>query len=343
VNLSIKRLDILKLFPEAIVSGDSPIDHIKGLANLKDAQEGDLSFLGNPKYKSQVKDCKATIILLPAEYQGTPSSHQIYLKVSSPSLGLAKICEFIDQKISPPIKPGVHPTAFVETDATISPSATIGAFSYVGNEANVGPHARIGTHCHIGAHAEIGESSILYPGVKLLARCKIGKMVVLNAGVVIGSEGFGFDQDGEEHKKIPHIGLVVVEDGVEIGANTCIDRARFEATRIGIGSKLDNLVQIGHNVQIGKHCLIVSQVGISGSVIMEDDVVVGGQAGFAGHLRIGKGAKIAGQAGITKDVKPGEFLKGNPALPFQTAQRIAILQRKLPDLFNRFAEEKPKE
>ena len=153
-------------------------------------------------------------------------------------------------------------------------------------------------------------------------------MVVLNAGVVVGSEGFGFDQDGE-HKKIPHIGLVVIEDGVEIGANTCIDRARFEATRIGIGSKLDNLVQIGHNVQIGKHCLIVSQVGISGSVIMEDDVVVGGQAGFAGHLRIGKGAKIAGQAGITKGVKPGEFLKGNPALPFQTAQKNCYFTKKI--------------
>jgi len=343
MNLSINTLDILNLFPEAVVSGETPIDHINGLANLKDAKEGDLSFLGNPKYKSQVKDCKASIILLPTEYQGTPSMLQIYLKVPNPSLGLAKICEFIDQKMSPPIKPGVHPSAFVETDAIISPSASVGAFSYVGNEANIGPHATIGTHCHVGAHAEIGESSILYPGVKLLARCKIGKMVVLNAGVVIGSEGFGFDQDGEEHKKIPHLGLVVVEDGVEIGANTCIDRARFEATRIGIGSKLDNLVQIGHNVQIGKHCLIVSQVGISGSVIMEDDVVVGGQAGFAGHLRIGKGAKIAGQSGITKDVKPGEFLKGNPALPFQTAQRIAILQRKLPDLFNRFAEEKPKE
>ncbi len=343
MNLSIQISDILNLFPEAIVSGNCSIDLIQGLANLKDAREGDLSFLGNLKYKSQVKDCKASIILLPTDYLGSPSIHQVYLKVPNPSLGLARICEFIDQKISTPVKPGVHPTAFVEADATISPSATIGAFSYVGNKANIGPYAKIGTHCHIGSHTEIGENSLLYPGVKLLVRCKIGKMVVLNAGVVVGSEGFGFDQDGEEHKKIPHLGLVVIEDRVEIGANTCIDRARFEETRIGTGTKLDNLVQIGHNVKIGKNCLIVSQVGISGSVVMEDDVVVGGQAGFAGHLKIGKGAKIAGQAGITKDVKPGEFLKGNPALPFQTAQRIAILQRKLPDLFNRFAQEKAKE
>jgi len=130
---------------------------------------------------------------------------------------------------------------------------------------------------------------------------------------------------------------------VEIGANTCIDRARFDETRIGKGTKIDNLVQVGHNVQIGKNCLIVAQVGISGSVVIEDDVIVGGQAGFAGHLRVGKGAKIAGQSGITKSVEPGAFLKGNPALPFQLAQRISVLQRKLPDLFNRFAQENSKD
>jgi UDP-3-O-[3-hydroxymyristoyl] glucosamine N-acyltransferase len=136
--------------------------------------------------------------------------------------------------------------------------------------------------------------------------------------------------------KTPHLGIVVVEEEVEIGANTCIDRARFDETRIGSGSKIDNLVQIGHNVTIGKNCLIVAQVGISGSVQFENNVIVGGQAGFAGHLKIGEGAKIAGQSGITKNVEPGEFLKGNPALPFHLAQRISVLQKKLPDLFNRF-------
>ena len=156
---------------------------------------------------------------------------------------------------------------------------------------------------------------------------------------MIGSEGYGFEQIGEEHVKIPHLGIVIVEDDVEIGANTCVDRARFEESKIGKGSKIDNLVQIGHNVKIGKDCLIVAQVGVSGSVQIDDQVIVGGQAGFAGHLKIGKGAKIAGQAGITKDVEPGSYLKGNPALPVQLAHRISVLQRKLPELFNRFAEE----
>ena len=256
---------------------------------------------------------------------------------------MAQVCELLEGKLYPVPAPGIHPTAFLEESASVHHSSSIGAFSYVGHESIIGPNCTINTHCHIGMGSTIGEGSVFYPGVKLLARCQIGKQVILNAGVVVGSEGYGFDQGDGSHQKIPHLGKVVIEDNVEVGANTCIDRARFEETTVGQGTKLDNLVQVGHNVKIGKNCLIVAQVGVSGSVVMEDEVIVGGQAGFAGHLRIGKGAKIAGQAGITKNVKPGEFLKGNPALPFHLAQRISVLQRKLPDLFNRFAQEKSKE
>lgn len=343
MNLSVKVTDILGLFPDAEVSGFCDIEEIKGIANLRDAGTGDLSFLGNAKYKTQVKNCQASIILLPQEYAEEPSSSQLFIRVANPSRGLAQICQLLEAKLHPPVRPGIHPTAFVEANATIEPSASIGAFTYIGERAKIGLNCNVGTHCHVGANSIIGEGCILHPGVKLLSRCEIGRQVVLNAGVVIGSEGYGFDQSEEGHQKIPHLGRVFIEDGVEIGANTCIDRARFEETKIGKGSKLDNLVQVGHNVRIGQNCLIVAQVGISGSVTMEDNVVVGGQAGFAGHLTIGKGAKIAGQAGITKNVEPGAFLKGNPALPFHLAQRIAILQRKLPDLFNRFAQEKTKE
>ena len=343
MNLSVKVSDILKLFPDADISGSCLIEEIRGIANLRDAGSGDLSFLGNAKYKSHVKNCEASIILLPQEYTEEPSPHQLFVRVTNPSRGLAQICELIESKLHPPVKPGVHPTAFVEANAIVDESASIGAFTYIGEGAKIGPGCKLSTHCHVGSGSILGQSCMLYPGVKLLSSCEIGNHVVLNAGVVIGAEGYGFDQSEEGHHKIPHIGRVVVEDGVEIGANTCIDRARFEETKIGKGSKLDNLVQVGHNVRIGENCLIVAQVGISGSVNMDDNVIVGGQAGFAGHLNVGKGAKIAGQAGITKDVEPGAFLKGNPALPFHLAQRIAILQRKLPDLFNRFAQEKPKE
>jgi UDP-3-O-[3-hydroxymyristoyl] glucosamine N-acyltransferase len=339
VNLSLKVSDILELFPDADIIGIPVELTIKGIASLQKAKTGDLSFLGNKKYKGQVASSQASLILVPTDFSGTPLDNQFYLKLLNPSDGLAKICRLIEEKLPSPFNEGVHSTAFIESTAKVHSSASIGAFTYVGNGVEIGPHCRLNSHCHIGTGSVIKENCILHPGVKLLARCELGSNVILNAGVVIGSEGYGFEQSEAGHEKIPHLGRVIVEDDVEIGANTCIDRARFEITTIGQGSKIDNLVQIGHNVRIGNNCLIVAQVGISGSVTLQDDVIVGGQAGFAGHLTVGKGAKIAGQAGITKDVEPGAFLKGNPALPFQLAQRISVLQRKLPELFNRFAQE----
>ena len=343
MSLSLKVAELIKMLPDAQLSGHLVLKEFTGIANLRDARSGDLSFLGNAKYKGQVKDSQASILLLPNDYEGKPKDEQLFFRIKDPSWALAKICESLERKLSPSVAPGIHETAFVEESAQIDSSATIGAFTYVGANSSVGANCKVSTHCHIGAGTSVGESSILHPGVKLLTRCVVGKRVILNAGVVVGSDGYGFDQSEGMHHKIPHLGKVLIEDDVEIGANTCLDRARFEETKIGKGTKVDNLVQIGHNVKIGKNCLIVAQVGISGSVEMEDEVIVGGQAGFAGHLTVGKGAKIAGQAGITKDVEPGAFLKGNPALPFHLAQRISVLQRKLPDLFNRFAQEKTKD
>ena len=339
MNLGLTLDEIFHLIPEAETEGDTSLGEIGGIASLEYAKVGDLSFLGNSKYKSQVASSKASIVLLPKDYSGQPNPGQLYLRMKEPSRGLAALCRFLEDRVFPPPPPVVHETAFVHPSANIANGVAVGPFSYVGSDVTVGVNSTIGSHCHLGDHVEIGESCKLHPGVKILSRCEINDRVILNAGVVIGSEGYGFEQVGETHEKVPHLGKVVIEEDVEIGANTCIDRARFDETRIGAGTKIDNLVQIGHNVKIGKGCLIVAQVGISGSVQFEDYVIVGGQAGFAGHITVGKGAKIAGQAGITKDVEPGAFLKGNPALPFQLAQRISVLQRKLPELFNRFADE----
>ena len=339
MNVSLSLDEVLPLVPGAAVEGSTSVTVIKGISSLDTAREEDLSFLGNSKYKSQVPLTLASVVLLPVDYEGQPKGNQLFIRVKEPSRGLAEICRFLEKRISPAPTPGIHETAFVHPEAKIAESVFIGPFAFVGSHVSIGANSVIGSHCHLGDHARIGESCRIDPGVKILSRCLIGDRVILNAGVVIGSEGYGFEQVGESHEKVPHLGLVVVEEDVEIGANTCIDRARFDETRIGAGTKIDNLVQIGHNVQIGKGCLIVAQVGISGSVQFEDHVVVGGQAGFAGHLKVGSGAKIAGQAGITKDVEAGAFLKGNPALPFQLAQRISVLQRKLPELFNRFAKE----
>ena len=336
MNFKIAFDQLLVILPSAEVDGTLKISSLSGIAALERAVEGDISFLGNSKYKSLVSKSNASIILLPRNYIGSPKENQVFLRIDDPSRGLASLCSFLEGELYPPPKAEIHSTAWVDPGAKLSAGVAIGAFCFIGKGVLIEAGSTIGTHCHIGDFAKIGRNANLHPGVKLLSRCEIGNNVVVNAGAVIGSEGYGFDQTEGSHKKIPHLGKVVVEDEVAIGANTCIDRARFEETRIGAGSKIDNLVQVGHNVRIGKGCLIVAQVGIAGSVEFEDNVVVGGQAGFAGHLKIGKGAKIAGQAGITKNVEPGAFLKGNPALPFQLAQRISILQKRLPELFNRF-------
>lgn len=330
--------EICGLFKQATKVGNCDLSCFSGIASLAEAVQGDVSFLGNPKYKKDVKNCKASLVLVPTDLEEAPQDNQIFIKLEDPSHGLAIICKFIESRIYPAPEPGIHATAFVEDSAKIDISASIGPFCYIGKDARIGAGSQILSHCHIGGAAKIGDQCKIHPGVKVLSRCEIGNRVVLNAGVVIGSEGYGFEQVKGENVKTPHLGIVVIEDDVEIGANTCIDRARFEKSLIGTGTKIDNLVQIGHNVKIGKDCLIVAQVGIAGSVRMEDQVIVGGQAGFAGHLKIGKSARIAGQAGITKDVEPGAFLKGNPALPVQLAHRLSVLQRKLPDLFIRFAQ-----
>ena len=340
MSFSLELKLVAEAFPDAIFEGASATNFITGISSLKNAKKGDLTFLANPKYKSEVKNTEASFVLLPNDYVDSfPKKNQVFIKTDKPSHALAKICRIIYSELfSPPII-GIDSTAFVHETAVIGDNVSIGPFCYIGKGAHICGNTCIESHCHIGENVNIGEHCRLYPGVKLLSLCSIGNGVHLNAGVVIGSEGYGFEQVGNNHEKIPHLGKVVIEDDVEIGANTCIDRARLEETRIGEGTKIDNLVQIGHNVRIGKGCLIVAQVGIAGSVEFEDGVVVGGQAGFAGHLKVGKGAKIAGQAGITKNVEEGAFLKGNPALPVQLAHKISVLQRKLPDLFKRIAQE----
>ena len=328
--------ELLEILPQSKVDGILKLTSLNGIASLERSKEGDISFLGNSKYKSLVSKSNASVILLPKDYFGSPKDNQVFIRMDEPSRGLASLCSHLETQLYPTPVAEIHSTAWVDSTAKLGAGVTVGAFSFIGKDVYIEDNCSIATHCHIGDYSKVGRNSTLHPGVKLLSRCELGNGVIVNAGAVIGSEGYGFDQVEGSHRKIPHIGTVVIEDDVEIGANTCIDRSRFEETRIGVGSKIDNLVQIGHNVRMGKGCLIVAQVGIAGSVEFDDNVVVGGQAGFAGHLKIGKGAKIAGQAGITKNVEPGAFLKGNPALPFQLAQRISILQKRLPELFNRF-------
>src|SRR5581483_10040542 len=257
---------------------------IRGIAALAAAQPGDLSFLGNPKYKSEVAGTAASVVLLPLDYAGQPRPEQVYFLVESPSVALARLCSRIEQQLWPRPVPGVHPSAQVAAGARVAASATIGPLCIVEAGAVVGERVHLQAQVFVGRGAQVGDDCWLMPGSVVAAECVLGRRVRLQPGVVVGSDGFGYEFVGGRHEKVPQIGTVVIEDDVEIGANTTLDRARFSRTLIGEGTKIDNLVQIAHNVIIGKHCILCAQVGISGSTTLEDYVILGGQAGIGGHI-----------------------------------------------------------
>ena len=326
--------ELFSLFEGVRIEGQTE-EIICGIASLQQARKGDLSFLQNPKYKKQVASTHASVVLLPNNYEGTPKPNQAFIRAVNPSLSLTQLCRFIERQLWPTPPPGIHPLAFIHEKASVSPTATIGPFCVVEEGAKIGDKVVLQSHVHIGRHVTIGNGSFFMPQVRVLDYCEIGARVRLQSGVVIGSDGYGYELIEGTHLHTPQIGKVIIEDEVEIGANTTIDRARFAATRIGYGTKIDNLVQIAHNVSIGRHCLIVAQVGIAGSTIIEDNVMIGGQVGIAGHVRIGKGSKIGAQSGLSKDLAPDSFVRGSPAQPYFLAHKLEILKRRLPELLSR--------
>lgn len=313
----------------------STAERIRGFAGLAGAEQGELSFLGNNKYRSQVAGSRASIILLPSDYSGEPASGQVYLWVDNPSIALSRICARVEQALWPKPAPGIHPSAVVAGSARIAASATVGPLCVVEEDAVIGERCHIQAQVFIGRAASLAEDCWLQPGSIVATSCRLGARVRLHPGVVVGSDGFGYDFVQGRHEKVPQVGHVEVGSDVEIGANSTLDRARFSRTLVGQGTKIDNLVQVGHNVTVGKHCLLCAQVGISGSATIEDYVVIGGQAGIGGHITIGKGSKIAGQAGVTSETVPGSYLRGTPAISFQLEQRINVLKQRLPGLFKR--------
>ena len=308
---------------------------ITGIASLTEAIEGDLSFLGNSKYRSAVEASVASVLLLPRDYTAAPQAGQLHIKLDNPSYALALLCREIERTLQPTPPPGVHPTACVDPDAVVSPSATVGPFCYVGKGAIVGA-AILESHVSVGKYAKIGDGTHVFQRVVIGDYCEVGPRNRLLHGCILGADGYGYEFHGGAHQRVPQIGNVVTGADVDVGANTTIDRARFGSTQIGAGTKIDNQVQIAHNVRIGQHCLIVAQAGISGSTELGDGVVVGGQVGIVGHLKIGSGAMMAGGAAVTRSLEPKETVRGNPAEPMMLFNRITVLQRRLPSLFKRF-------
>jgi len=310
---------------------------IRGIAGLADAGPGDISFLGNSKYREDVAATRASVVLLPADFTGEPGPNQLFLAVVNPSVSLARLCSRIEQALWPRPVPGVHPAAWIAPGVAVPASATVGPQCVVESGAVIGEQVHLQAQVYVGRGARVGEGSWLMPGVVVAAECVLGKRVRLQPGVVVGSDGFGYDFVGGRHEKLPQVGTVEIGDDVEIGANTTIDRARFSRTAIGEGTKIDNLVQIAHNVIIGRHCLICAQAGISGSTTLEDYVVLAGQVGLVGHVTVGRGAKVGAQSGVSRDVPPGASVFGTPSLPLMLEQRIIALRSKIPELFKRVA------
>jgi UDP-3-O-[3-hydroxymyristoyl] glucosamine N-acyltransferase len=332
----------IKYSAEEITSIVSPIKvvgttncAINGIKSLPEALNSDLSFLGNRKYRKQLGVTKASIVLIGEDIDLQPQENQVFMICKNPSLALGLLCGDIEQKYLPKKRTGVHASAVISSSARLGRNVYVGPHVVVENDVEIGDDVILDAGCYIGQGVTIGNNSKLHVGVKVMSFCVIGKNVILYPGVVIGSDGFGYETENGIHKKIPQIGNVVLEDDVEIGANTTVDRARFSSTRIGAGTKIDNLVQIAHNVVIGEGCLIVSQVGISGSTTLGNYVIIGGQSGAAGHIHIGDGSIIAAQSGLVSSCNPGSFLRSSPAMPYTKANKFLACRKRLPELLNR--------
>ena len=290
---------------------------------LSHATADEISFLSNAKYADQLQYTQAGAVLVPKQIAGTDPR---WIRVDDPYFAISQVVtRWFAKRPSPQ---GISPQAVLASTARLGKNVAVGAFATVGDDVTIGDNVVIFQGVSVEAGSIIGEQTIVYPNVAIYDGSVIGCRCVIHGNTVIGSDGYGFATHGGKHHKIPQIGIVRIEDDVEIGAGTTIDRAAFGETVIGEGTKIDNLVQIGHNVKIGKHCLIVSQVGIAGSTELGDYVAVGGQSGLSGHLKIGSHVQIGGGSAVVADIPDGSKVMGYPALPFrQFARREVILKR----------------
>jgi UDP-3-O-[3-hydroxymyristoyl] glucosamine N-acyltransferase len=316
------------------VLGDGAENVVTGIADLRAAQPDQISFLGNSKYEPLAQTSRAAAILVSAK--DAPRFSFTRIVVESPSAAFGKISALF---APPPVQdePGVHPTAVVAPDAVLGEGVSVQAHAVISAGVRIGARSVVGANCFVGEGTTIGDDSRLYPLVTIRERSVIGSRVIIHSGVVIGSDGFGYDFDPKtgRHVKIVHTGYVQIDDDVEIGANSTIDRGRFGKTHIGEGVKIDNLVMIAHNVHVGAHSIIVSQTGISGSTSLGRYVTLAGQVGLAGHLTIGDRATIAAQSGLNKDVPAGAVLMGHHAVPIRESLKVEALTRRLPELVER--------
>lgn len=312
------------------VEGD-PTVTVSNFSKIEEGKPGTLSFLANLKYSSYIYETEASIVLVNDDFVPEKEIKATLIRVANAYMALAVLLDMVNKSR---YKKGVEPMSFIASSASVDKEKVyVGAFAYIGENSRIAENVQVYPQVYVGDNVEIGEDTILYPGVRIYSGCKIGARCIIHAGAVIGSDGFGFAQEGESYHKIPQVGNVIIEDDVEIGANTCIDRAVMDSTIIRKGVKLDNLIQIAHNVEVGENTAMASQVGISGSTKIGKNCMFGGQVGLGGHIKIGDRVSIGAQSGLISDIPEGKNLIGSPAIEVKQFFKSSVVFPKLPDMY----------
>ncbi len=320
------------------VEGDGKTE-VSSFGKIEEAKQGQLAFLANPKYEDFLYTTEASVIIINETQELKQPVNATLIRVGDAYLAFASLLQKYQEMMQEQLT-GIQQPSFIDASAVLGKNIFVGAFTYIGENAVIGDNVKLYPGVYIGNDVSIGDNTIIHPGVKIYFGCVIGKQVTIHAGTVIGGDGFGFaPQDDGSYKKVPQIGNVVIEDNVEIGCNTTIDRATVGSTIIHSGTKLDNLIQIAHNVEIGNNTVIAAQAGVSGSTKVGCNVMIGGQAGLVGHLQLADNVKVNAQSGVTKSIKQkNAAVTGSPAYEYTSALRSQALTRNLPQLEKRIAE-----
>ncbi|MBC8181633.1 UDP-3-O-(3-hydroxymyristoyl)glucosamine N-acyltransferase [candidate division KSB1 bacterium] len=324
--------EIAELVNGEVVGDGSVI--ITGVGKIEDALPGQITFISNPKYVKFIDSTKASAVLVGEDF---PQVSIPVVRTKNAYFSFLKLLRYFNPPIET-LEEGIHPSAVIHETATIGANTRIGAGVVIGKSSRIGENSTIYPGVVIGVDVVVGSNTVLHANVVLRERVKVGSKVILHSGVVVGSDGFGFAREGETYHKIPQVGIVIIEDDVEIGSNCSIDRATLGATIIRKGVKLDNLIQVAHNVEIGENTVIAAQTGISGSTKLGRNMMIGGQVGFTGHIEVGDRVTVAAQSGVSKYFPPDSVVFGYPARPIMQAKRQEAALRRLPGLLKRISE-----
>jgi UDP-3-O-[3-hydroxymyristoyl] glucosamine N-acyltransferase len=316
---------------QGTVEGNADIK-VNTLAKIEEGKEGALSFLANPQYTPYIYSTDASIVIVNNDFEAEQEISSTLIRVDDAYRSFAQLLEIYNQLKND--KKGIDSQSKIEKSSTLGEDCYVGAFAYIGENVTIGKNSKIYPGCYIGDNVTLGENAIVFSGVKIYADCEIGKSVTLHSGVIVGGDGFGFAPNNNSYDKVAQIGNVIIEDHVEVGANTTIDRATLGSTIIRKGVKLDNLIQIAHNVEIGENTVIAAQTGVAGSTKIGSNCMIGGQVGIVGHLNIADNVKIAAQSGIGSDIAEGQIVQGSPAFSIKEYKKSYVYFRKLAQLAN---------